>query len=86
MNYFQMSSLDPIAANFSDQFNLNISQGSLFNFCVELYKKLDPWENWMVKILITQNLLHADETGANVIADKLWLHTMCNPNGCNLGY
>lgn len=78
MNYFQMSSLDRIAANFSDQFNINISQGSLFNFCVELYEKLEPWENWMTTTLKSEDLLHADETGANVNGDKLWLHTLCN--------
>lgn len=78
MNYFQMSSLERIVANFSDQLNIKLSQGSIFNFCVELYEKLEPWEDWLKTKLKTEELLHADETGSNVNGEKLWLHTLCN--------
>lgn len=78
MSYFQMCSLDRIVANFSDQLKIKISQGSIFNFCVELDEKLQPWEDWLKTALKSEDLLHADETGANVNGKKYWLHTLCN--------
>ena len=37
-----------------------------------------PWNTFVRKNLIGQNLLHADETGINVNRDNYWLHVLCN--------
>jgi len=78
MSNLQMVSLDRIEENFKDQFNIKLSDSSVYNFSLELYQKLSKWDDLMISKLITEELLHADETGINVNADKHWLHALCN--------
>lgn len=78
MANFQMVSLDRIEENFSDQLNVKLSDSSVFNFSKELYLKLAKWDDNIKLKLITEELLHADETGINVNGDKFWLHALCN--------
>jgi transposase len=79
MSYYQMSSLERIEDHFSDQLKINLSEGSLYNFGLELYGKLEPWDNLLKVKMRTEALLHADETGVNVNGNRLWLHALCNP-------
>ena len=78
MSYYQMSSLSRIQDNFSDQLNINLSDGSITNFSEELYNKLESFEEWAKANLLVSKVLHADETGLNVNGDRLWLHTLCD--------
>ena len=78
MNCFQMSSLDRIEENFFDQLNIKLSDSSVYNFSLELHQKLIDWDEVIKAKLITEELLHADETGLNVNGEKYWLHTLCN--------
>jgi transposase len=78
MSHYQMCSLDRIEDNFLDQLNIKLSEGSIHNFSLEFYKKLMPWNTFVKENLISQNLLHADETGINVNSDNYWLHVLCN--------
>lgn len=78
MNCFQMCSLDRIQDHFSDQLNINLSQGSIYNFSAKAYIDLQPFVTWVSEKLLTSDLCHADETGINVGGKRIWLHTLCN--------
>ena len=78
MNCYQMSSLSRIEDHFQDQLGLPVSKGSVYNFSTEAYKLLEPFEDWVKKMLLKSEVNHADETGVNINAMRHWLHVLCN--------
>ena len=63
---------------YADQFNIPLNQGSVYNFNVELYKKLARFGEWMLHTLPTQAVLHVDDTGINISGKRKWMHVCCN--------
>ena len=79
--YFLMAQLIPFERTteyLRNQFGLTVSQGTLANILKEAYSKLEPFEALVKEILISQELLHADETGINIDGKTYWLHSASN--------
>lgn len=79
--YMSQSQLIPynrIEDYFEHQIGLSISSGSLVNFNLDAFKRLEDFEKWLKKKLLISELLHADETGINVDAKRIWLHSLSN--------
>lgn len=78
MSQFQLIPYNRIEDYFEDQIGLSISAGSLVNFNFDAFKRLEDFEKWLKKKLLISKLLHADETGINVDAKRIWLHSLSN--------
>ena len=78
MSTFQLLPYKRIEEHFSDQFNIPLSAGSIYNFNKEVYEMLAPFEGWIKTELSHALLLHADETGINIGGKRRWLHVACS--------
>ena len=78
MSQFQLLPYDRIRDYFTDQCQIPISAGSIFNFNKEAYVLLGTFEALVRRQLTQQDVLNADETGINVNSKTLWLHTLGN--------
>ncbi len=79
--YFLMAQLIPFeraAEYMRNQFGLTVSQGTLANILKEAHALLEPFEVLVKDILISQDILHADETGINIGGKTFWLHSASN--------
>ena len=56
----------------------SISQGSLANFQKQCYDNLEDYQAETKELLLTQNVLHADETGIKVNGKNNWIHVLSN--------
>ena len=65
---------------FSTQYGLSMSKGSVNNFNIAAAKRLREWnfESWLRSQQVSSDLLHADETGANVNGVLHWIHCLSN--------
>lgn len=80
MNCYQMVPLARIKDHFQDQLGLPVSDGSVYNFSLQAYDYLEPFEAWVTEKLLNSEILHADETGFNEKGKLKWLHVLCNKN------
>jgi transposase len=80
MSNFQLIPYNRVVDHFSDQFGLPLSAGSLYNFNVEAYDRLERFEQWLLGTLPQQPVLHADETGINIGGKRRWLHVVSSPS------
>ena len=78
MSQHQLVPLLRVKEHFRDQLEIELSKGSISNWNVELYEKLEPFETWARGDLINSILNHGDETGINVNGKRLWLHSISN--------
>jgi transposase len=76
MSQHQLVPLLRVREHFRDQLEIELSKGSISNWNVELYRKLDPFETWARRDLINSVRNNGDETGINVDGKRLWLHTV----------
>lgn len=74
MSQFQLVPYNRIQDHFSDQIQVPVSEGSIFNFNKEAYQLLDDFENRAKSKLVESDLAHADETGINIGGKRHWLH------------
>jgi len=74
MSNYQLIPFNRIEDHFADQFGLALSAGTVFNFNKEAYQRLEPFEQWLLKNLGRECVVHADETGINIGGKKHWLH------------
>ena len=74
----QLTPYDRIREYFQDQCGLPVSAGSVFNFNLEAFGLLEPFESFLIRKLIRQPVLHADETGIQIDKKLHWLHCLCN--------
>jgi transposase len=74
MSQFQLLPYDRIKDYFSEQVDLPLSAGTLFNFNQRAYELLEPFEALAKKKLIDSSVAHADETGINIDGNRRWLH------------
>lgn len=78
MSQFQLVPYNRIQDHFSDQIQVPVSEGSIFNFNKEAYQLLAEFEDRAKSKLVESNLAHADETGINIGGKRHWLHGLSN--------
>ncbi len=78
MSLYQLIPYKRVEDFFSDQIGLPISSGSIFNFNMEAYNKLQEFETHVKEKLLDSPLNHCDETGININGGKGWLHCLSN--------
>lgn len=78
MSQYQLIPYARVNGYFMNQANINISQGSIYNFNLEAYKALESFETICKSQLANSSRINADETGINIDGKKHWLHTTCN--------
>lgn len=78
MSQFQLLPYNRIQDQFSDQMDLPLSAGTIFNFNQEAYDLLERFESIAKEQLVQSKLIHADETGINVNKQLIWLHSASN--------
>ena len=78
MSQFQLVPYNRIQDYFSDQLNIPVSEGSIFNFNKEAFQLLADFENRAKNKLAASELAHADETGINIGGKGHWLHCVSN--------
>jgi transposase len=76
----QLIPLARVQEHHADQYGLPISKGSISNWNLSAYNKLEPFDQWAQEQLIKSYLIHGDETGINIGGKLNWLHTICNPD------
>lgn len=78
MSQFQMIPYNRIQDHFSDQLQIPLSGGSVYNFNQEAYDLLGDFDEKVKVKLADSDLLQVDETGININGDKYWLHSTSN--------
>lgn len=78
LSQFQLLPYERVADYFSNELQIPISVGSLFNFNQEAFERLETFDALAKERLIASALLHADETGINVNGKRIWLHAAAN--------
>ena len=78
MSQQQLIPYERVGDYFCDQCGIPLSVGSVFNFNREAYELLARFEAIVIRQLIAQALLHADETGLNIAGKGFWLHCVSN--------
>ena len=78
LSAFQLIPYERIQNQFQDQYNINISTGSINNFNCEAAKRLEDFKKVAINQLILSSLGHADETSVNIDGKKHWLHGFSN--------
>ena len=76
LSQYQLLPYDRIREYFTDQLDIPLSSGSLYNFINSAYSKLEALG---IPEIIKANLnkekvLHTDETGININGERVWLH------------
>ena len=84
MSQYQLLPYERIREYFTDQLNLPISAGSLFNFNKQAHEALEAFETIAKEKLMAATLAHADETGVNIGGKRKWLHCLSNENWTQL--
>lgn len=76
LSQYQLLPYERIREYFTDQLNIPLSSGSLFNFINTAYSKLEETQALdIIKAnLIKEKVLHTDETGININGKRQWLH------------
>ncbi len=78
MSQFQLIPYNRIQDYFTDQLQIPVSEGTIFNFNKEAFKLLADFEIRAQNNLASAKLAHADETGINVGGKGHWLHGLSN--------
>ena len=78
MSQYQLVPYNRVEDHFREQLQIPVSNGSIGNFNQEAYERLEPFEQWLIRHLISSSLIHADETGINIGGARKWLHNASN--------
>lgn len=80
LSQFQLIPQARVQDAFLTQYGLPLSKGSINNFNIAAAGQLREWdfEKWLRRQLLSSDLLHADETGANVNGVRHWIHCLSN--------
>lgn len=78
MSLHQLLPYERAGEYFLNQCGIGVSTGSLVTFNKEAYERLETFEEIVKSRLISQSVLHADETGINVNGKTIWLHSISN--------
>jgi transposase len=79
LSQFQLIPYNRLSDYFSSIMGLPVSEGSLYNFNLQVYQLLERVEDYTKLQLIDEAMLHADETGIKVGGRKVWLHCVSSP-------
>jgi transposase len=63
---------------FTDQLDIPLSSGTIYNFNKEAFEKLSKFEEEAKEGLLLSPLNHVDETGLNISGKKAWLFSISN--------
>jgi len=78
LSQYQLIPYHRVEEHFEDWLTIPLSKGSVYNFNLEAFRKLE----WFLKILrlklASAEFLHVDETGINVGGKGHWLHCVSN--------
>jgi transposase len=80
LSQHQLLPYNRIQTYFSDQCQIPISEGTLFNFNLQAFKQLADFEQLSKDQLSQASIAHADETGININGKRHWLHCASNSN------
>jgi transposase len=78
LSQFQLLPYNRIDDYFSEEINVPVSPGSIFNFNKEAYNLLEKFDGIAKLNLIAATVLNVDETGINVNGKNAWLHVTAN--------
>lgn len=78
MSIWQLVPLARVAEFFDSQLGFKVSKGSVANFNSNAFDLLEEFDRWVRAQLDKAELLHADETGANIGGKTHWLHSLSN--------
>lgn len=78
MSQYQLLPYNRIQEYFGEQLNIPLSQGTIFNFNKDAFKKLATFSEIAKKALSASGRVHADETGININGKGHWLHCASN--------
>lgn len=78
LSQFQLLPYQRTEDYFADQVGIPVSAGSLVRFNAEAAQRLIPFEDWLIKKMAGEKVLHADETSVNINGKKQWLHCTGN--------
>lgn len=78
MSQFQLIPYDRVTQQLTDNTEITLSAGSIYNFNREAYESLAKFEGWIIKTQTNAKVLHADETGININGKNHWLHSLSN--------
>ena len=78
MSQYQLLPYNRVQEYFTEQLQIPISQGSLFNFNKEAFEKLEAFSDVAKNKLSHSSRVHADETGININGKRCWLHCASN--------
>nr|WP_051090335.1 transposase [Psychromonas ossibalaenae] len=68
LSQYQLLPYERIREYFTDQLDIPLSSGSLYNFINSAYSRLEELN------VLDEKVLHADETGININGKRQWLH------------
>jgi transposase len=74
LNAYQMLPYERITQTIQDLTSHTMSTGIIYNFLNTHYEKLEAFEAKLTQSLIKEDILHSDETGANIKAKLHWIH------------
>jgi transposase len=75
---YQLLPYNRIQTYFSDQCQIPISEGTLFNFNLQAFKQLADFEQLSKDQLSQASIAHADEMRININGKRHWLHCASN--------
>jgi transposase len=78
MSQYQLLPYNRVQEFFTGQMGIPLSEGSIYNFNLEAFNKLENFESIAKQQLTEAPLLHVDETGININGDRHWLHCATN--------
>ena len=78
LSLWQLLPYDRIREYFSDQAEIPISPGTIFNINQDAYERLADFEAIAKQKLIDSSVVNTDETGINVGGKNIWLHSASN--------
>ncbi|NQU34086.1 MAG: IS66 family transposase [Bacteroidetes bacterium] len=78
ISQYQLIPYNRVEEHFKDWLKLPISAGSIYNFNLDVYHRLELFENILKEQLLLEKFLNVDETGINVGGKRKWLHCVSN--------
>ena len=78
LSQYQLIPYNRVEEHFGDWLDIPISKGSIYNFNLEAFRKLELFEKILKLKLTGTEFLHVDETGINIGGKGHWLHCISN--------
>lgn len=78
LSQYQLLPYNRVQEYFDEQLNIPLSQGTIYNFNKEAFKRLASFSEFTKQALVSSTRIHADETGININGKGHWLHCSSN--------